>query len=138
MERLHFFDQAAYGNSAGQPQGRALCRSGPGCCLWPPPVVRGPSGLAAMSPRRAGLPLASDRAGEQGDGWAEGSGGTGVGLLRWISKTSYFESSQSCRERAACFSILTIRLAPISSSRCELGMMIDMSPLAMTSCFDPG
>jgi hypothetical protein len=61
-----------------------------------------------------------------------------AGQSRWIFKTSYFESSQSCRERAACFSILTIRLVPISSSRCELGIMIDMSPLAMTSCFDPG
>ena len=56
----------------------------------------------------------------------------------YIFKTSYFESSQSCRERAACFSILVIRLAPISSSRCELGIIIEMSPLAMTSCLDPG
>ena len=71
-------------------------------------------------------------------------GGRPVGLVDkvelepWIFKTSYFESSQSCRESAACFSILVIRLAPISSSRCELGIIIEMSPLAMTSCLDPG
>ena len=56
---------------------------------------------------------------------------------RWIFGL-YFESSQSCRDIAACFRILVIRLAPISSSRCELGMMMDISPLDITSCLDPG
>ena len=41
---------------------------------------------------------------------------------RWIFG-HYFESGQSCRDIAACFRILVIRLAPISSSRCELGMI---------------
>jgi hypothetical protein len=43
----------ATGSCAGQPQGHALGRSCPGCCLWPPPV--GPA-WAAMSSGRGGLP----------------------------------------------------------------------------------
>jgi hypothetical protein len=61
-----------------------------------------------------------------------------IAQRREVDLGFYFESSQSCRDIAACFRILAIRLAPISSSRCELGMMMDISPLAMTSCLDPG
>jgi len=50
----------------------------------------------------------------------------------------HLEPSQSSRERAACFRILASRFTPMSSPRCELGTMIEISPLAMTSCFDPG
>jgi hypothetical protein len=35
---LHLCDHCATGSSAGQPQGRALHHSGPGCCSWPLPV----------------------------------------------------------------------------------------------------
>jgi hypothetical protein len=60
----------AIGGSAGQPQGRVLRRSVPGCTrgchLW-----AGPSGLAAMSPGRTGLTGKRSFQGQEA-GWAGG------------------------------------------------------------------
>lgn len=61
-----------------------------------------------------------------------------VNLDNKCTSMYHCESSQSCRDTPACFRILAIRLLLISSPRWELGMMMDISPLAMTSCLEPG
>ncbi|MFA6371633.1 MAG: hypothetical protein WCW68_03315 [Methanothrix sp.] len=55
----------ATGSIAGQPQGRALRRAGPGCCLWPLP--RGPGHLGLQRCRQGELDcLAGTRGQEPG------------------------------------------------------------------------
>ena len=50
----------------------------------------------------------------------------------------YLDSSRSSREIPACLKIFMSRSTLMSSPRCELGMTTESSPLAITSCFDPG
>ncbi len=50
----------------------------------------------------------------------------------------YLDSSHSSREIPACLKIFMSRSTLMSSPRCELGMTTESSPLAITSCFDPG
>ncbi len=50
----------------------------------------------------------------------------------------YLDSSHSSREIPACLKIFISRSTLMSSPRCELGMTTESSPLAITSCFDPG
>ena len=50
----------------------------------------------------------------------------------------YLDSSHSSREIPACLKTFMSRSTLMSSPRCELGMTTESSPLAITSCFDPG
>lgn len=59
-------------------------------------------------------------------------------LLYPRQSSLYLASSHSSREIPACLKTFVSRSTLMSSPRCELGMMTESSPLAITSCFDPG
>jgi hypothetical protein len=87
----------AIGSSADQPQGRALRRSGPGCCLWPPLVGRavqacrryqgGRDCLTSARVQGAGGPVGPEDHVAHACGWAAFLGVENVKLKRGIYGT---------------------------------------------------